>query len=538
MGSGLAAHSLYSKFNTMLKTLRIRTQLTLGFGLVIAMFTLGLLVVGVLASRLSDKVDRIANETLASVVAVSDMDLQRSQVQQFLTDVSATHDRAAYAEAEAAAASFMKDVALLKQQPFYSGDPEAMERLAKIETEFASFQADGKRMAEAYIEEGIEAGNLLMKGTDAQPGFDQASERMGEKLDAVRERQMARADEIVKAAAAESRSIISTMVIVGLVAGLVALIAAYWMARSFVRQVGGELRAAAELARHVAQGDLSTVIPIHPKDKSSLMAQLKLMQDSLISVVSQVHSGSDAVATASEQIAQGNHDLSARTEQQASALEQTSSSMAHLGSAVSVNAQHANTANDLARQASSVAVQGGEVVAEVVGTMRGISEASQKIWDITSVIDAIAFQTNILALNAAVEAARAGEQGRGFAVVAAEVRTLAQRSAQAAKEIKGLIADNVQRVDQGAELVNRAGHTMQDVVNSIRRVSDIVADISSASQDQSQGVSEVGQAMRQMDQGTQQNAALVEEMAAAASGLSAQARQLVQTVSVFRLRPA
>jgi methyl-accepting chemotaxis protein len=522
----------------MLKTLRIRTQLSLGFGLVIAMFIMGLSVVGVLASRLNDKVDRIANETLASVVAVSDMDLQRSQVQQFLTDVSATHDRAAYAEADAAAESFMKDVALLKRQPLYSSDPEAMDRLAKIEAEFVSFQADGKRMAEAYIEKGIEAGNLLMKGTDAQPGFDQASERMGKMLDEVHGRQMARADEIVKAAAAESRRIISTMVIVGLVASLVALIAAHWMARSFVRQVGGELGAASELARHVAQGDLSTEIPIHPKDKFSLMAQLKLMQESLILVVSQVHSGSDAVASASEQIAQGNHDLSARTEQQASALEQTSSSMAHLGSTVSVNAEHANTANDLARQASSVAVQGGEVVADVVKTMRGISEASQKISDITSVIDSIAFQTNILALNAAVEAARAGEQGRGFAVVAAEVRTLAQRSAQAAKEIKGLIADNVERVDQGAELVNRAGHTMQDVVNSIRRVSDIVADISSASQDQSRGVAEVGQAIHQMDQGTQQNAALVEEMAAAASGLSAQARQLVQTVSVFRLRPA
>jgi methyl-accepting chemotaxis protein len=538
MGSGLAAQSPHFNFITMLKTLRIRTQLSLGFGLVIAMFTLGLLVVGVLASRLNDKVDRIANETLASVVAVGDMDLQRSQVQQFLTDVSATHDRAAYAEADAAAASFMKDVELLKRQPFYSGDPEAMARLAKIEAEFASLQADGKRMAEAYIEDGIEAGNLLMKGTENQPGFDQASERMGKSLADVHGRQMARADEIVKAAAAESRNIISTMVMVGVVAGLVALIAAHWMARSFVRQVGGELGAASELARHVAQGDLSTEIPVHPKDKSSLMAQLKVMQESLVLVVKQVHSGSDAVATASEQIAQGNHDLSARTEQQASALEQTSSSMANLGSTVSVNAEHANTANDLARQASSVAVQGGKVVADVVGTMRGISEASQKISDITSVIDSIAFQTNILALNAAVEAARAGEQGRGFAVVAAEVRTLAQRSAQAAKEIKGLIADNVERVDQGAELVNRAGHTMQDVVNSIRRVADIVADISSASQDQSRGVSEVGQAIHQMDQGTQQNAALVEEMAAAASGLSVQARQLVQTVSVFRLRPS
>ena len=522
----------------MLKTLRIRTQLALGFGLVIAMFTLGLAVIGYLANQLSDKVDRIANETLASVVAVGDMDLQRSQVQQFLTDVSATHDRAAYAEADAAAAAFLQDVAFLKAQPTYSNDPAAMERLNKIEAEFKGFQADGKRMAEAYINEGIEAGNLLMKGTDAQPGFDQASERMGEQLDAVREHQMTKADGIVKAAAVESRRITTTMVIVGLLAGLVALIAAYSMSRSFVRQIGGELGTASELARHVAQGDLSTVIPLHPKDHTSLMAQLKLMQDSLVSVVSQVHSGSEAVATASEQIAQGNHDLSARTEQQASALEKTSSSMAHLGSTVSVNANAANAANELARQASSVAVQGGEVVAEVVGTMRGISDASQKISDITSVIDGIAFQTNILALNAAVEAARAGEQGRGFAVVAAEVRTLAQRSAQAAKEIKGLIADNVERVDQGALLVDRAGHTMQDVVSSIRRVSDIVAEISSASQDQSAGVIEVGQAVRQMDEGTQQNAALVEEMAAAASGLSAQARQLVQTVAVFRLQSA
>jgi methyl-accepting chemotaxis protein len=241
------------------------------------------------------------------------------------------------------------------------------------------------------------------------------------------------------------------------------------------------------------------------------------------------------VATASAEIAQGNNDLSARTESQASALEQTSAAMEQLGATVVQNADSAAQANQLARNASSVAVQGGQVVGQVVETMKGINDSSRKIADIISVIDGIAFQTNILALNAAVEAARAGEQGRGFAVVASEVRSLAGRSAEAAKEIKGLIIDSVRRVEQGSALVDRAGVTMTEVVNAIKRVTDLVGEISSASKEQSIGVAQVGEAITQMDQATQQNAALVEEMAAAASSLKSQASDLVGTVELFKL---
>jgi len=259
------------------------------------------------------------------------------------------------------------------------------------------------------------------------------------------------------------------------------------------------------------------------------------MQDALMRVVSTVRQNAESVATASAQIAQGNADLSQRTEEQASTLQQTAASMEELGSTVKLNADNAKQANQLAHGASDIAVKGGEVVSQVVATMAEINSSSKRIADIIGVIDGIAFQTNILALNAAVEAARAGEQGRGFAVVAGEVRNLAQRSAEAAKEIKALITASVERVDQGSALVDRAGTTMTEVVNSIRRVTDIMGEISAASSEQSSGVSQVGDAVVQMDQATQQNAALVEESAAAAESLRSQALQMVQVVAVFRL---
>ncbi len=306
--------------------------------------------------------------------------------------------------------------------------------------------------------------------------------------------------------------------------------------RRSLSQLGAEPAAATKLAQDVAQGDLSQRIALKAGDTQSMMAQLKFMQESLAGVVRTVRRGSEGVATASAEIAMGNNDLSARTEHQASALEQIAASMCELDATVRQNAQSASEANQLAQSASDVAAQGGEVVSQVVSTMKGINESSHKISEIISVIDGIAFQTNILALNAAVEAARAGEQGRGFAVVATEVRSLAGRSAQAAKEIKSLISASVDRVEQGTLLVDRAGATMQEVVTSIRRVTGIMGEISIASDAQSSGVAQVVEAITQMDQVTQQNAALVEEMAAAAGSLSSQAQELVQTVAVFRLK--
>ncbi|MEN2384465.1 methyl-accepting chemotaxis protein [Comamonas sp. A7-5] len=325
---------------------------------------------------------------------------------------------------------------------------------------------------------------------------------------------------------------VSMLALAALIAVLVAAGAGIWL----VRSIRAPLEQAVQAADRVANGDLSGVIRVEREDETGrLLSALERMQSSLVQTVRSVRQNAEGVASASSQIASGNADLSGRTEEQASALEETAASMEQLGSTVRQNADNARAANQMAVNASQVAAQGGAVVAEVVETMKGINNSSQQIADIITVIDSIAFQTNILALNAAVEAARAGEQGRGFAVVAGEVRTLAQRSAEAAKEIKALISTSVQRVEQGTQLVDKAGATMADIVSAISRVTDLMAEISAASQEQSQGVAQVGEAVTQMDQTTQQNAALVEESAAAAGALRKQAQDLVQAVAVFQL---
>ena len=337
-------------------------------------------------------------------------------------------------------------------------------------------------------------------------------------------------------------SVLSTAItsqwMLGVGAG-VSLLLGLWFAVFATRSITTPVQRAVEAAEEISKGNLSIDIDAHGKDEPArLLHALAEMQQSLSRIVGHVREGSENVATASSEIAQGNNDLSARTEQQASALQQTAASMEQLNSTVRQNADNARQANHLAMSASTVAVHGGEVVGQVVETMKGINDSSRKISDIISVIDGIAFQTNILALNAAVEAARAGEQGRGFAVVASEVRNLAGRSADAAKEIKSLITASVERVEQGTVLVDKAGATMIEVVTAIRSVTDIMGEISAASNEQSQGVSQVGEAVTQMDQVTQQNAALVEEMAAAASSLNNQAQGLVSTVAFFKLSPA
>ena len=308
------------------------------------------------------------------------------------------------------------------------------------------------------------------------------------------------------------------------------------LTRAMLGEMGGEPRVAAEQLRHIAGGDLSQVVPVKPGDERSLMAGLAQMQQRLIDVVAQVRQGADSVATASQEIAMGNTDLSQRTEVQAAALQRTAGAMDMLRQQVLHSAQNAREASGVATQASGVAEQGGTAVGGVVETMRGINRSSDRIAEIIGVIDGIAFQTNILALNAAVEAARAGEQGRGFAVVAGEVRSLAQRSATAAKEIKQLITESGEQVQGGSRQVDRAGETMSQVVSAIQRVDRIVNEISAAGAEQAEQVTKVGEAIGEMDQTTQQNAALVEESAAAAESLQGQAQQLVQAVAFFRLR--
>ena len=333
----------------------------------------------------------------------------------------------------------------------------------------------------------------------------------------------------IDAVAKTSRNLLLALAALALAFGVVC---AWVLTMGIVRP----LRTAVEIARKVADGDLTAQIDASAKDETGQLLQaLKDMNTSLLNIVGEVRSGTDSIATSSTQIAAGNQDLSSRTEEQAGSLEETASSMEELTSTVKQNADNARQANQLAASAAQVAVKGGEVVAQVVGTMQSINTSSNKIVDIISVIDGIAFQTNILALNAAVEAARAGEQGRGFAVVASEVRNLAQRSASAAKEIKTLIGASVEQVNAGSMLVAQAGSTMNDIVDSVQRVSDIITEITAASSEQSVGIDEINRAIGQMDAVTQQNAALVEESAAAAESMQHQAHNLAQVVSVFKL---
>ena len=360
----------------------------------------------------------------------------------------------------------------------------------------------------------------------------EVTDALGEQMDALTSIQQRESALIYKTANAAYER---TQLLFGVIAVLVVVLGVS-VARTITKSIGDGISVAVGFAQAIASGDLLREATLAGKNEISvLLDAMNQMKNELIRVVTSVRQGSEGVATASAEIAQGNHDLSARTESQASALEQTAASMEELSSQVQHNADNAKQANQLATSASSVAVRGGEVVSRVVDTMKEINDSSRKIADIISVIDGIAFQTNILALNAAVEAARAGEQGRGFAVVASEVRSLAGRSAEAAKEIKQLISASVERVEQGTVLVDEAGTTMTEVVTSIRRVSDLVSEISSASDEQSAGVAQVGEAVGQMDQVTQQNAALVEQMAAAASSLKSQASDLVATVSVFHI---
>jgi methyl-accepting chemotaxis protein len=305
--------------------------------------------------------------------------------------------------------------------------------------------------------------------------------------------------------------------------------------RGLLKQLGGEPDYTAKIAGSIAHGDLSIAIDTADSDRGSLLVEMKEMRNSLVNIVGQVRVGTETIGTASREIAAGNIDLSSRTEMQASSLEKTASAMEVLTSTVKQNADNAREANYLAATASDVARKGGDVVSQVVDTMGSINASANKIVDIIGVIDGIAFQTNILALNAAVEAARAGEQGRGFAVVASEVRNLAQRSAAAAKEIKTLIGDSVEKVERGSKLVGQAGVTMDEVVASVKRVTDIMSEIANASQEQSAGIEQVNLSIIEMDSMTQQNAALVEEAAAAAQSLQDQASELAHVVSIFKL---
>jgi methyl-accepting chemotaxis protein len=518
-----------------MNNMTVRTKLTAAFGLLTVMV---LLISGFAIKSLSDSYDRFdsfVNGNSARVAlgnAVRTTINLRAVAVSNLVLVGSSADLALETEKVAAAhKTTTENMAKLLQMVQAPGTPEEARRLItemdKIEREYGPIVLDIVDKAlhykrdEAIVRIDKESRPLLASLNKVADDYAQLAQRVYKN----------RVDQAAADYAVQRDLLIGACVFVSLLAGAAGLL----ITRSLTRALGGEPSALSNVAARVADGDLASRFHVRSGDSTSLLATMERMQTSLTRVVFAVRQGAESVSTASAEIAQGNHDLSARTESQASALEETAASMEELSSTVKQNADNARQANQLAQSASAVAVKGGEVVAQVVDTMKGINESSRKIADIISVIDGIAFQTNILALNAAVEAARAGEQGRGFAVVASEVRSLAGRSAEAAKEIKGLINASVERVEQGTALVDQAGATMTEVVDSIRRVTDIMGEISAASSEQSAGVAQVGEAVTQMDQATQQNAALVEQMAAAASSLKSQAHDLVGTVAVFKL---
>ncbi len=412
-------------------------------------------------------------------------------------------------------------------------DPEAKSLMTLALQKRSDYQAARKVAFAEKANGNIEAANRFFNN-DVTVASDAYSAVLKQLVDYQQRLIDEKGDEILR----DASTAITLTFGLAAIALTVGVVLAFAIGRGLLRQLGGEPGYAGAVASRLATGDLSVEVALRAGDQHSLLYAIKNMRNSLAGIVDQVRSGTEMINTAASEIAAGNLNLSSRTEQQASSLEETASSMEELTSTVKQNADNARQANGLANHASDVASKGGEVVSQVVGTMTAINDSSRKIVDIISVIDGIAFQTNILALNAAVEAARAGEQGRGFAVVAAEVRNLAHRSAAAAKEIKILIGDSVEKVESGTKLVNEAGATMGEIVDSIKRVTDIMGEITAASQEQTAGIEQINQAITEMDNVTQQNAALVEEAAAAAESLQDQTTNLSEIVAVFKTAEA
>ena len=514
-----------------IENIKIGHRLTLAFTLTIILLAVEVIVGTGRLSAVSKEVDLTINDRYPKISLLNDIKEAATQQTRSLRNALLPQDAGAIKTELDQVEQFGKvaDAAQAKLDAIIAL-PEARQLLAAVN--------------EAHSKYGNSMGRMLgqLKGGDR----DAAVATMSQSVRADQGAYFAAVNKLItfqvalmQASGKEATETASTarmiMIALGVSGGILSLFTAWYITRSIVRPINF----AVKVARTVADGDLSSSIQVRSTDEvGQLSAALKDMNDSLARIVTQVRQGTDTIATASAEIASGNADLSARTEQQAGSLEETASSMEELTATVKQNADNARQANQLALSASEFAGKGGAVVAQVVGTMASINDSSRKIVDIIGVIDGIAFQTNILALNAAVEAARAGEQGRGFAVVAGEVRNLAQRSAAAAKEIKSLIADSVNKVDNGAKLVDQAGHTMEDIVASVKRVTDIIGEIASASQEQLDGIEQINVAISEMDETTQRNAALVEQASAAAGAMSEQASQLSGTVGVFTLAAA
>ena len=509
-----------------LRNLHIGTRLGLGFGLVLLlMMALALASLSRMAN-IHSSLDKVINENNVIIKELNDMRHAVMTVGIVVRNISVlTQEDEVKTEVkimEAANAEYAHSMQALRAIMKSEEDKSLLDKID-------AGQAEAKPWIDKAVALALKQGDvipvLLTNVVPTQRMWLEAMEETVKRQEMLAQRTSAEADN------AYTNALMLTLALAG-AALLVGLLIAFFVTRS----ITSPLRSAVGVARRVADGDLTTRVDVQSADETGqLMQALKDMNESLVRIVGEVRNGTDTITLASREIAAGNMNLSVRTEEQASSLQTTASSMEELTSTVKHNAENASQANKLAATASEVAVKGGAVVSQVVDTMGSINESAKKIVDIIGVIDGIAFQTNILALNAAVEAARAGEQGRGFAVVASEVRNLAQRSAAAAKEIKALIGDSVEKVEAGAKLVDQAGATMDEVVASVRRVTDIISEIAAASHEQTSGIEQINQAISQMDNVTQQNAALVEEAAAAAGSMQEQAGNLSQVVSVFKM---
>lgn len=511
--------------------IKVSTRLSIGFGFILLMMSFMTAVALLRFSSISEINDKIIEKDWVKADAANTINVMTRANSRRTMELLITTDKAQVAKIFDRIESNKKTIdhafETLEDLIYRQEGKDLLARIKSARAKFvASFTKVGSLVKEEKKDEAISLMNI-----ETLPALDALQEPITTLATLQKE--------IVVASSAEAkRGIDSARVLILSLGGLAlfaGISASYFITRTLLKQLGGEPHYATAIAGRIAEGDLTVAIQLKPHDQGSLLFAIKVMRDSLVDIVAQVRAGTDTIAIASAQIASGNLDLSSRTEEQASALEETASSMEELTSTVKQNSENAVQANRLAQSASEIAIKGGDVVSHVVHTMGSINESSKKIVDIIAVIDSIAFQTNILALNAAVEAARAGEQGLGFAVVASEVRNLAQRSAAAAKEIKTLIGDSVEKVEVGEKLVNEAGITMNEVVVSVKRVTDIIGQITLAGAEQTSGIEQINQAIIQMDDVTQQNATLVEEAAAAAQSMRDQSENLSRIVSIFKL---